>query len=89
MAMLERDHAVTCGKSIAPSRAPKPRARHYRVAGRPLRRLPATTSKRGDVMAGWDIDNGTSVSATDRLWAALIRLGATLLRRKRRGERAD
>jgi hypothetical protein len=40
-------------------------------------------------MAGWDIDNGTSVSATDRLWAALIRLGATLLGRKRRGERAD
>ena len=40
-------------------------------------------------MAGWDIDNGTSVSATDRLWSALIRLGATLLRRQRRGERAD
>jgi hypothetical protein len=69
MAKLERDHAVTCGMSMASSRAPKPRrrllraavvvrsplaqpisgARRYEVAGRPLRRSPATTSKRRDV----------------------------------------
>jgi len=60
------------------------------VAGRQLRRSPATTIWAITArLAGWDSESATSVSATERLRAALRRLRLVAARRRRNSQREE